>query len=569
MKVGSQIPILLFFVLLVCLTAVKHIFLPFTPDNAVHVFAAELILEKGSLYPYFFETNPPLFPYLTTLPVLAASTLGLSPILVYRVFVYLAGGLAVFLTLREFRTVATNTSYYDIFAISAFLITLLLGLQGFGFGQRDHLVGVLFFPYAANLATRILKPDNSKIPLIVAFLLALGVAIKPHYLPVWLIGEAALLLRFRDWRTFIQRGNLIFVSAGFLYVGAALVLEPYFFSEILPMLLKTYDLIVYRLGLGLKLIWCGMTLAQLGALLWILRQPDSRARTVRAVYSSVFLLASQGAFLGFILQAGFPYQIWPFVLLSGGGFLAVFVRDEEFIDTGGEVRGSQGAAPAGHTKRLAIPIMMSSLLVTILATPLWVWQEAGRVPDRGLRYDEVWGRNFPKLQNHLEALNHFAEGGSYYVFSTNVSSIFPAALYSTSQWNFRYHILWPLPSVAFGALPSSNLNADETELISGKLLTQVTEDFEEFSPDVVLVDVSQQKTFFPEDDQGLRSFDYLAYFNQSSRFRKIFSNYTMCGGVEPRSGLLYSVFFHKDWAAEHSELCTPGELFPGRRPGDR
>jgi hypothetical protein len=533
---------------LVCVSVIKHIYLPFTPDNAVHLFAARTILENGSLYPFFFETNPPLFPYLTVLPVVIADALGSSAIVIYRVVTYLGSALALFLAMREIRGFKFAAGHVQLLIIVLFWATLLIGLQGFGFGQRDHLVGVFFFPYVAGLAVRLHAPRLTAtgaraLSIPAAVLAAVAIAIKPHFIFIWIFGELAAMVRTRHWRSLFSLGNILIAGLGAAYIGAALVLEPYYFSDILPMLRQTYGAIGHDMSSFAILFWIATTVFQVVALFIHARASSGAFWSERVSMAAAFLVASQGAFLGYALQAHFPYQMWPYYMLSGASLVLFLLPGED-----------QAALDMSSHRQMAGAAAICFFLA-IVATPAWIWQEAAKSRGQNIDYDALWSEHNPHLQTQIDAINGHTETGTYYIFTTNVSSVFPATLYTSANWKFRYPTLWPLPAIANAQRLSAGHVPEGLRHAEATLMSQMVEDFRAYRPDLVLVDISPQKSFFSEDQDGLKAIDYLAWFNRSSDFRDVFSQYIPCGSFITFAKQEFAIYLKRSGPAQTRQDC--------------
>lgn len=544
MKYSVHIGAFILLAALVCISVVKHIYLPFTPDNAVHIFAARTILENGSLYPFFFETNPPLFPYLTILPVVIADALGSSAMLVYRVMTYLGSALTLYLAIREVRGFRLASGRVQLLIIVLFWATLLIGLQGFGFGQRDHLVGVFFFPYVANLASRLHAPQGRSLSAPAAILAAFSIAIKPQFIFIWFFGEVVFMIRARDWRPMFSRGNVLIAGMGAAYIGAALVVEPYYFSDILPMLRQTYGTIGRDVSSFALQFWAVSTFVQIVALRMHAKASASGIWSERFCIAAAFLVASQGAFIGYVLQTHFAYQLWPYFMLSSAA-LVLFL-----------LPGEDQAAPDTSSYRQMTGAVVVCFFLAIVATPGWIWQEAARSRGQSIDYDALWSEHNPHLQTQIDTINSHTETGTYYIFTTNVSSVFPATLYTSANWKFRYLTLWPLPAIANAQRLSARHVPEDLRHAEATMMSQMVEDFRAYRPDLVLVDISPQKSFFSPDQDGLRTFDYLAWFNRSSAFQDVFSQYIPCGSFITFARQEFAIYLKNSSATHTGQECV-------------
>lgn len=518
MSLTSRLKSLGFLGFLLALAAVKHIFLPFNHDNAVHLKAARIILEHGNLYPHFFETNPPLFPYLTVLPVSLAHVTGGSEVFFYNAFVYALVVLVLVLTGAELKKAGLLKTPSEMILILGSWIVILVGFQGIDLGQRDHIIGILVLPYIVNLAVRSQGPDKGALQSHVAFMLAMAIAIKPQFLPVWIFGEAWIMFRSRSIRTIINRGNGLIVLTGLAYLLLTWWREPTFFSEILPLVRETYGAYGKPVSGMVILFWINLTVLQVLVFRAQARVGDPQTLAFRRDLLVALFLGAQGAFLGYLFQAHYSYHLWPFAILSCAALpfalsFAPSVRE-------GETVRRRWLEVAAIKSRLA-PIVL--VIVIVVATPAWIWQSASsKLFSQDVSGAPVWDETFPELAELVALIDQLAADEAYLIFSAHVYITFPAEYYSTAHLSMRYHTLWPLPGLA-------GKTGQKYIQLKDKIRAQVAEDLVKQRPALVLIDVSEEMKYFPQDSDGRRSFDYLDFFNQSEAFRQVFSNYTSCG----------------------------------------
>ena len=81
--------------------------------------------------------------------------------------------------------------------VSIVILFCLLGLPGaFVFGEREHILVILFLPYFLLSCCRLVEVNPSRsMSLLIGAGASLGVALKPHFLLPWLMLEALLLYR--------------------------------------------------------------------------------------------------------------------------------------------------------------------------------------------------------------------------------------------------------------------------------------------------------------------------------------------------------------------------------------
>lgn len=549
MSLSSRLMSLGFLGVLFALTAVKHVFLPFNHDNAVHLKAARVILEHGNLYQHFFETNPPLFPYLTVLPVFLAQVTGGSEVLFYDGLVYALAILVLVLVGRDLNKAGMLKTSSDRILILGSWVVILAGFQAMDFGQRDHLIGLLVLPYVVDLAFRSQGPGKAGLRLHVAFMLAMAIAIKPQFLPVWILGEAWIMFRSKSIRAAVNSGNVLIVLTGLAYLLLTWWLEPMFYTEIVPLVRDTYGAYGQPVSGAVIVFWIDLTILQGLVFRLQSRIGDPQTRAFRKNLVAALCLAAQGAFLGYLLQAHFSYHLWPFIMLSCATlpFALSSYRAQDTAAQGTAPETARGVDVTFITSRLAPCVLVITL---VIATPLWIWQGAfSRGSTKAELTTPPWSETFVDLANLVSLIDRLAADEPYAILSGQVHIGFPADHYTTAPAAMRYHTLWPLPGLV-GKV------GEKYVLLKDKIRTQVAEDLAAQRPALILIDVSEDKKYFPRDDHGKTSFDYLEFFSQSEAFRAAFSHYASCGtfAYQQHSLRIY-IDRDQDPARRRREIC--------------
>ena len=117
---------------------------------------------------------------------------------------------------------------------------------------------------------------------------------------------------------------------------------------------------------------------------------------------------------------------------------------------------------------------------------------------------------------------------TFYFFTTSVAGSFPAVNYLGLTWASRFPHLWPLPAVIrwrneVGA-PVSEERARRMATIENYVMDAVVADFEQYEPDLVLVDLPGMAYWL----MGA-PFDFIRYFSRDPRFASLWSRYEEVG----------------------------------------
>jgi hypothetical protein len=216
-------------------------------DEAFYLVCGSRIARGEVPYRDFFDINPPLVMYVSTVPALLARILHVSTIPVFTVMVTLLSACSALLADSTFRRLRPDASALERLVVAVVpLGPCALNIGAIDPGQREHLFVLLYYPF---MLERIARFNASPSPSSVAafgrgVLGAIGVCIKPYFLLPALAVEAGLLAITRRWRTLIAAevaGAIVFgaaYAAHFLLLPATS--REAFFHRVLPLVLQGY-----------------------------------------------------------------------------------------------------------------------------------------------------------------------------------------------------------------------------------------------------------------------------------------------------------------------------------------
>lgn len=224
-----------------------------THDCGLLLHAAQRLLDGDVPYVDFLEQNPPLIYYLLAIPVQAARALGANPIPVYLATFWL---LVVASTLAVRGLLAQAKDVMSSLQRGLLLLSIVVAsectLLAPDFGQREHAFAIAFVPLLVLrwLAYRedLREGDAVRVPVLFRLLIGLcagiGIALKHHFVLIWLGIEFACVLRGRRWRKLLAPETL---SAGivlaaylvhFAFLPAAM--REAFFDRWVPFVMSRY-----------------------------------------------------------------------------------------------------------------------------------------------------------------------------------------------------------------------------------------------------------------------------------------------------------------------------------------
>lgn len=473
-------------------------------DLAWLTYVAETWLDGGDLYTTVVETNPPLIIYMQTLAVLAARGMGAASA---AITAYLGLTTAIGLGSLALCAVVLRRVVPGFRQEQAVLVLLGCALAffiypNFDFGQREHLLLMLSMPYM--LAYGLGAPGQA-LPLglsaLVYGLMAVGVALKPHFVPAVVIIE--LHWRLSEGRRLVAWDNMVPVGLMAVYGLVIWLFEPDYFT-LIGNLRHTYtDLytLTYAQLLGLNTVKLGIAavvgLLGLGAV--------GVARTSRrTIFRLALVLAC--LLLGALLQK----KGWSYHLLPLKGFcLAVL-----FMLLAAEMERLKNAKPLLLVKGMTVAVGV--LVVALLV----VAPNAREAKSRKAQLTEL-----------QQKLNCDAGGSCFYFFDSRLFPAFPLVNLTDSVWPARYGHLWLLET----AIPKLHGEKARPELLPAEERTSL-QAIETTFLATLLDDLEQEKPeylFFPVGNAGPKGdLNVLQYFRSSPGYSKLFLAYEPVGTVQ-------------------------------------
>lgn len=489
---------------------------PINGDSAFLLYAAGRVLDGAKLYVDLLEINPPLIIWLN-IPVVAASRLlDVEPILGFRVAVVLLIVLVVGFSNRLLRITGLLPASHRRGAMLALLFGLMV-LPRLEFGEREHLTLILVLPYLVLAATRLERQTVSGLlGLLAGLAAAAGIALKPHFILLWLAREAIVMRRMRS-RVPTPEGMLI-VALGLVYIAAVWIVTPEYFA-LVGELGPAYQRFIHNSIPVTALLGDGAPLS-LGALLiavgaWRLcTRPGIRLVLVGSLVAAYVAAVMQ--------QKGWRYHFLPAItmgwLLMAG--TAYWTRRGTRMDTVFRALGAAGAI---------------TVALTIIAASI---RQVARPDDPAYASD-------PSVSQLLPIFAEF-RGQPAAVLSTNMASGFPLTVYAGTKWPLRFPHMWLLvaeyDSAMASQLPLRFRKPGERTTLENKILTTTADDIARSRPAVVAV----LRTGPDTPQWGMRRFDLLRFLGQDQRFVEAFREYDSIGyvgqyGIYVRRNLLHPV----------------------------
>lgn len=481
-------------------------------DSAWYLYATERFVDGARLYVDIVEVNPPLAFYLTVPAVLLARYADLFSVHAFIIYVFSLISLSLWLAWRVLRQDANLPLALRHGIVLAALAGLAIYPAG-SFGQREHLMLVLAFPYLIATALRARGVAIDRLEAVaVGILAAIGFALKPYFFLAPAALELYLLANTRDLRGIFRFENISLAASVLLYVASIALFTPEYLTKIVPYALQVYDDAYAR---PLRDLVGRREMILLPVI--VVMQLATRRQQLFRHLADVFSIAAVCFLAIYLVQAkGWPYQIYPASTLW---LLATVVY----------LPGIVAIVEAASFRR-RIRIMSMTLTSVVVVGMVWVVAD---VVVRDRYENSFFDAMLPIVRQH-------AGRSPIYIFSTNVSAAFPLITYSDAQWSSRFPTLWLLPGLVRKAsmVGSNGAQVDGTILAEIKryLIDAVVSDISARPPALIIVDTRRDKPYF-----GGMEFDYVNFFKTDPRFAEIWPHYKRLGEY-----VGFTVFIHQN-----------------------
>jgi hypothetical protein len=483
---------------LVSITAIAEFQSILRADVAFLLYAASRIVDGARLYVDIVEINPPLIVALNVPVVLLARLVGTSEIAVYRLFVLLVMLLSLGATTLMLRPVVRHRGLRRWLVLLVALVLLPMAAEDFG--EREHLLLAVILPYIWLVCLRVTgHRPRTFVAVAVGLMAGIGIALKPFFIITWLGLELYRRLRVEGRLAAPAPEATAVLTVLVAYGLSCVLITPQYFG-LIGALGSAYGrflqepigrLLVTAPG-ALLTVWAALTYAALRR--WA-RHP---ALWDLLLIGSVTLLVA-----GALQQKDFRYHFYPSFGLATV-LLGIAVLDVPPV-----------LAPlTARIYRVAATASLCSVAVMAIGTAV------------GHSLEKGWGsREDAPFARLVETVRGQAAGGSIMVLSYNIGSTFPLVNYAGVESASRFPQLWILAAEYIdrlrGAAPLRYREPTEMSPAERYLVESVVTDFARHRPLLLLVLRNAR------DDRvnGLRRFDYLAYFGRDARFARLLGRY--------------------------------------------
>ena len=460
------------------------------------------LLAGGSYTHDLFENNPPLIYFFSMAINWLANTFSVNSVLVFKLVIYtfIVYSLTTCHYLLSFNSIGANpvnslqppSTAHSKQGFIWLLLTLafcLLILSSYCFGEREHLMLILVMPYYFSLYQSALHIQFRLIlRILISLFAALGFAIKPYFLFSFVLCELLFMYWQRNWKTIFRLEPLIIFGVFVAYLIMIDVLMPDFYSVVLLWILKFY---VLEHNSFIDMLANGALFNALFLLLSSLLLSQYIGRM-----GLLLIIILLGDLSSFIIQGkGWFYHAYPLITMNS--LLATLLIYNLILNS--------------HRNKL-YPVFCTAIIISQLYFTLLPF-----VVDFHHRY-YYYKNSSSSFQQLISIAKKHAQNKYIFFFSTDLSRTLPIVYCSDAKLGSRFPTLWMLPGLLNNQYTLNQ--CDKSCLIAKQQLRHyIIEDFEQYQPELVYVDISTQKYSFKFP------FDYLTFMQKSSKFKSIWQHY--------------------------------------------
>jgi hypothetical protein len=463
-------------------------------DLGWFLWGAERALTDGKFYRDFVEMNAPMIMMLNTVPQSITRATGVSEVITYDAFIALMLVISLWLTRRIYHGVEISGAGPRWQWV---LPTLLFGFVVVApaiksWGQREHITAMLVLPYLALALERAHGRLPSRAHIVAAALLcAVGIGIKPHFL-LPLAAIEAFVGQHVGIRRALVRPELVIVGVSLTaYLIASMVVWPEYFRLMRDMGgAESYGAF---LSGGLRAPSHFATSYSVMAILVSLAVPG---RGGRQLLRRLLMWVVAGFLLSaFVQQKGFDYHFVPALVFATALFMMTLWETNS----------------RHRLIRVAVALGMLVVFAKVGARALRTLRAVVTAPGS-------------HVASTVDIVRTYAHGGTVLGVSLGLSPFVPAINYADAKWGSAFSTVWPLITAyddqRTSHAPIRYHRPEEMGPLERYMFDRMIADMVQNPPDLIVF-----RRLLTDELYEDGRFNYLQYFSQDERFRRLFSQY--------------------------------------------
>lgn len=484
-------------------------------DCAYVLQCSKILVDGGLPYVDFIDINPPLIFYMNMAPVVVAQTAGITLPQAFSLFVTLQLAASALLLFYLFRLEELNLKAPARFALLLAWILCSLFVYATGdYGQRDHLVMLMVFPFILVRVIRYYGDRVSLLPsLVIGVMTGLGLSLKPNFYFIVLVPEFVALVRTRRIRTLFTPEMYAAIAFSLAYALHFLLLpalvQTELFGRWMPFFMQYYGTINMNLFHHVfmqPLVIAGLIVLAfvVGIGLVIIRQ-----RGMSSLRMEILSAAAIGSFLSYwIQQKGYSYHSVPLKLVFV--MLALFVSFwlyEEIMHRTEEI-------PLRRFVAVSPTLVVLAGLIALTA--------------RAFASNSSYV-SYESFAPYRQAISAYSKKDDRVLFlNTILFPAYPTLVQMDRMPGSRYLTIFPIAGFYYGMHADSAFPYRSRGLMNQeelRFLCELEADIDRFKPSLIFIHAGETSSAMPE------GFDIHEYFIRSHFTTDAMHDYERSGSV--------------------------------------
>lgn len=469
---------------------------PLNQDVGLMISLAERYLDGDRLYVDIFEINPPLFVYVA-IPIIAiAKAFSIPTIDSWLIFCFLLICISVCLCWFILSRLSSLSGLDSKRVVIIYILLAFLHMVGGEFGQREHIMLILFLPYVLLTTVRASgRSAGLTLCLTVGALGGLGIAYKPFFVLPWMGLEGYLWLVRRQGGFWRRPESLTLFCMQITYAAVVLACMPEYLAFI-KHVAGCYGLLNASMYTQLWQMRFAYPVTLLALLMFFLTRPspeDSESRRILMIATLCFIGVA------FVQRKGFGYHFYP---AAGTGLVLlviVILGKAKDIDWG----------PILRPRILSLELLLGSIA---LFASIFYMVEAQRSSARF---------NQSEIGRAIEYLKAHGQNKSAVIVTDDLHPFWPLVNYNNIRVKGRFYNSFVFNACSKAQADGANcttLPREERDNLEKWENAVWIDDFLKYHPQLVLV---------KGEDEAHRGIDILKHYLSDPRLKKVWSNYAL------------------------------------------
>lgn len=530
----------------------------FNRDVSWLLEASSRLFNGGTYTNDFFENNPPWILYVYSLPVFIAKYFYIKINFAFQIYMFSLATFSLYICWDLLQKIFIEN---EVFIAKILLITIAFTffvLPVTEFGQREHLLIILIFPYVLLITARLYGVTvNTKWVIAIGILAGTGFLIKPYFLPTFVLVELYYIYYQKRRTACLRLETIVILLMGILYAALILMRHQDYITEVLPFAWRWCGLAAHNTWS--EVVFSYLVFYSFFAIVFLLNDSSSDRHSV---FKRILLATLTGFLVSyFIQQTNWYYHQIPAIAVTL--IIFIFLVSHNVINKNSKLSFSQYLVfilllvqfclyiksyleivsflpiaafilvfvpgfiiMALKPERLRHGVFYLGLTFLILAPVLYV-----------LMYNSYLGiKKKNEAMKWANFINQHASGQGVYFFTTDISYAFPVLMYSDAYSASRFSFFWGLGGLVKQSYLPMNDGLKQQLLTDKKHFTDmVVSDIQREKPKLIFVERSHymNNLYFVDQSSQLTiwakhryiPFNYLVYFSSNADFKKVWQSY--------------------------------------------